>query len=84
MKLHDGYNDAQDFFSENNAATYDSLVNYATFGRDKAWKNQITKIVDKGRFKPTAILDLAAGTGILSSKLENGSMLSLFIRWISH
>ena len=73
MKIHDGYNDAQDFFSENNAATYDSLVNYATFGRDKAWKNQITKIVDKGRFKPTAILDLAAGTGILSSKLENGS-----------
>lgn len=73
MKLHDGYAYAQYFFSANNAATYDSLVNYATFGQDKTWKNQIAKIVNKGGFKPSVILDLAAGTGILSSKLEAGS-----------
>jgi demethylmenaquinone methyltransferase / 2-methoxy-6-polyprenyl-1,4-benzoquinol methylase len=73
MKLHDGYSYAQYFFSAKNAATYDSLVYYATFGQDKVWKNQIAKIVKRHTFNPTIILDLAAGTGILSLKLKEGS-----------
>jgi demethylmenaquinone methyltransferase/2-methoxy-6-polyprenyl-1,4-benzoquinol methylase len=72
MKLHDGYSYAKHFFSARNAATYDSLVYYATFGRDKVWKDQIAKIVKKDSLKPTIILDLAAGTGILSLKLKEG------------
>lgn len=73
MNLHEGYNYAQNFFNANNAATYDSVVSFATLGRDKMWKTQITKIIDNGKSIPTTILDLAAGTGILSSMLDRGS-----------
>ena len=37
------------------------------------WKTQIAKIVDEGEFIPTTILELAAGTGILSSMLDQMS-----------
>jgi demethylmenaquinone methyltransferase/2-methoxy-6-polyprenyl-1,4-benzoquinol methylase len=37
------------------------------------WKTQIAKIIDKGKSSPTTILDLAAGTGILSSMLDQRS-----------
>jgi len=73
MKIHDGYTYALNFFTAKNAATYDSVVRYATFGQDRIWKNQIAKIVDRGKFIPANILDLAAGTGILSSMLEERS-----------
>lgn len=73
MPLHDGYSEVRKFFNANNVATYDSVVRYATFGRDKMWKNQIAKMMCNGSFTPTAILDLAAGTGILSSILERKS-----------
>ena len=73
MILHEGYNYAQNFFNANNAATYDSVVYFATLGRDKIWKTQIAKIIDKGKSIPTTILDLAAGTGILSSMLDRRS-----------
>ena len=73
MTLHDGYSKARRFFNANNVATYDLVVHYATFGRDKMWKDQIAKIIGNGSLIPTAILDLAAGTGILSSILERRS-----------
>lgn len=73
MSIHDGYTYARNFFTAKNAATYDSVVRCATFGQDKMWKNQIAKIVDNGGFIPANILDLAAGTGILSSILERRS-----------
>ena len=73
MRIHYGYNYAHNFFTAKNAATYDSVVRYATFGQDRIWKNQIAKIVDSGNFIAANILDLAAGTGILSSMLEGRS-----------
>lgn len=73
MILHEGYNYARNFFNANNAATYDYVVSFATLGRDKMWKIQIAKIIGKGKSIPTTILDLAAGTGILSSMLYQGS-----------
>ncbi len=73
MILHEGYNYARKFFNASNAATYDSVVCFATLGRDKMWKSQIAKIVDEGEFIPTTILELAAGTGILSSMLDQMS-----------
>jgi demethylmenaquinone methyltransferase/2-methoxy-6-polyprenyl-1,4-benzoquinol methylase len=75
MTLHDGYNEVRRFFNANNVATYDLVVHYATFGRDKMWKDEIAKMIGNGSLipTPTAILDLAAGTGILSSILEQRS-----------
>jgi demethylmenaquinone methyltransferase / 2-methoxy-6-polyprenyl-1,4-benzoquinol methylase len=60
--LHNGYKYAREFFSAENASSYDSVVHYATFGRDIVWKNQILKLA----YGRTDILDLASGTGILS------------------
>jgi demethylmenaquinone methyltransferase/2-methoxy-6-polyprenyl-1,4-benzoquinol methylase len=37
------------------------------------WKTQIAKIIDEGESIPTTILELAAGTGILSSMLDQMS-----------
>ena len=48
-------------FFEDTASSYDRIVHYATFGRDRFWKNQILDKVS-GR----SILDLACGTGILT------------------
>jgi demethylmenaquinone methyltransferase/2-methoxy-6-polyprenyl-1,4-benzoquinol methylase len=48
-------------FFEDTASSYDKIVLYTTFGRDKFWKNQILDKVS-GR----SILDLACGTGILT------------------
>lgn len=73
MTLHDGHSEARRFFDANNVATYDLVVRYATFGRDTMWKDQIAKMVGNGSVNPTAVLDLAAGTGILSSILERRS-----------
>ncbi len=70
MTINEGYNYAREFFNESTSASYDSVVYFATFGRDRFWKDQIVKIVDNGAPEPAAILDLAAGTGVLSSRLE--------------
>ena len=50
------------FFS-GTGATYDFMVNFATFGIDRWWKR---RIVDLLPLNPTRILDLACGTGILT------------------
>ena len=63
LKLHDGYKNARRFFTYDNATNYDSIVRFTTFGQDYVWKNQIVKIIGKRRL----VLDLACGTGILSS-----------------
>ncbi|MGI0037279.1 MAG: class I SAM-dependent methyltransferase [Nitrososphaera sp.] len=65
MLLHGGHNTAQKFFTPANAASYDAVARYATFGKDKAWKR---RIVGKVR-SCYSILELASGTGILSSML---------------
>lgn len=48
-------------FFEGTGSTYDSMVNWATFGIDRLWKQQIVALIPDGR---GAVLDLACGTGI--------------------
>jgi demethylmenaquinone methyltransferase/2-methoxy-6-polyprenyl-1,4-benzoquinol methylase len=69
MKLHQGYIKTRKFFTSQNASEYDSIVSFCTFGQDSLWKKQILRIIDKH----DRILDLACGTGILSSMLINTS-----------
>ena len=63
LKVHNGYKNARTFFTSDNAANYDSIVRFTTFGQDYIWKNQIVKMIGKR----CLVLDLACGTGILSS-----------------
>lgn len=42
--------------------SYDEIVHLATWGRDKAWKEELISFISE----PGRILDLACGTGILS------------------
>ena len=65
MLLHEGHATAQKFFTPANAASYDSVARYATFGQDKVWKREIVERVRGCR----SVLELACGTGILSSML---------------
>lgn len=48
-------------FFTNTSSTYDKIVSYTTFGKDRIWKRYI---LDKIHGK--SILDLACGTGILT------------------
>ena len=67
MLLHEGHYTALEFFTPTNAASYDAVSRYATFGKDKAWKRRIVDMVGNSY----SILELASGTGILSSMLAN-------------
>jgi demethylmenaquinone methyltransferase / 2-methoxy-6-polyprenyl-1,4-benzoquinol methylase len=58
---------ARKFFTTENAASYDLLAFIATFGEDRQWKRQIIKRVKKDN---GLMLDLACGTGILTSMLD--------------
>lgn len=66
MLLHEGHAAARDFFTPANASSYDTVANYTTFGQDKAWKRQIVNRVQSCH----CVLELACGTGILSSMLS--------------
>jgi demethylmenaquinone methyltransferase / 2-methoxy-6-polyprenyl-1,4-benzoquinol methylase len=65
MLVHEGHAQARRFFTQTNADSYDLIVRLATFGRDIAWKYEIIRAVSHQR----QILELACGTGILSSML---------------
>lgn len=67
MSLHDGHTTAGRFFTSANANSYDTIASLATFGQDFAWKHEIVKAV--GRRK--SVLELACGTGVLSSMLAD-------------
>jgi demethylmenaquinone methyltransferase/2-methoxy-6-polyprenyl-1,4-benzoquinol methylase len=54
---------ARRFFSSNNAASYEKIVKFATFGRDSIWKRTMSNLLTKDH---CYLLDLACGTGILS------------------
>jgi demethylmenaquinone methyltransferase/2-methoxy-6-polyprenyl-1,4-benzoquinol methylase len=66
LLIHEGHKNARKFFNSKTASSYDSIVRLTTFGQDYLWKNHISSIVDKRE----NILDLACGTGILSSILS--------------
>lgn len=53
-------------FFNGTGATYDFMVNAATFGIDRLWKKQILRRVPP---RPGRILDLACGTGISTRSL---------------
>jgi demethylmenaquinone methyltransferase / 2-methoxy-6-polyprenyl-1,4-benzoquinol methylase len=63
---YDGQRIARTFFTFKNASTYDQIVRFTTFGQDYYWKTQIIGILSK---RQMSVLDLACGTGILSSML---------------
>lgn len=65
MLVHEGHASARRFFTPDNAGSYDSVVRLATFGRDSAWKREIIRAIGSGN----SVLELACGTGILSSML---------------
>jgi demethylmenaquinone methyltransferase/2-methoxy-6-polyprenyl-1,4-benzoquinol methylase len=61
------------FFTNINADSYDLISRLATFGQDIAWKHEIIRAVS-GR---SHILELACGTGVLSSMLaERGKSVA--------
>ena len=66
--MHSGLHSAKDFFTEQNANTYDQIVRYATIGRDNHWKKNIL-----ARIQGNIVLDLASGTGILSEMIRNSN-----------
>ena len=61
-----GQKTAERFFTSENASTYDYIVRFTTFGQDHLWKDHMVKIINNQHM---CILDLACGTGILSSML---------------
>lgn len=66
MEQNQGYSFAIKFFNQHNASSYDTLVKIATLGQDYYWKKKISnKISNKG-----LVLDMACGTGILSSLIS--------------
>jgi len=52
-------------FFDNTASSYDKVVVWATFGKDKFWKNEILNHIPDSDL----ILDLACGTGIVTRKI---------------
>jgi demethylmenaquinone methyltransferase / 2-methoxy-6-polyprenyl-1,4-benzoquinol methylase len=73
MLVHEGHVQAMRFFTSINANSYDLISRLATFGQDTAWKHQIIKAVSHR----SHILELACGTGILSSMLaERGKSVA--------
>ena len=84
--LSDGHKTASRFFTPVNASSYDSVVRIATFGNDYLWKRYILEIIERHEYShhsshssssfPSSshgsftYLDLACGTGILSSSLK--------------
>jgi demethylmenaquinone methyltransferase/2-methoxy-6-polyprenyl-1,4-benzoquinol methylase len=83
LQIHDGHRTALRFFTSINASSYDAVVRITTFGQDHIWKKHILDVIDKHhlschcsysslRFStgPHMCLDLASGTGILSSLIK--------------
>ncbi len=46
-------------------SSYDEMVHFATWGRDKRWKEELLGLMES----PRRVLDLASGTGILSLEM---------------
>ena len=52
-------------FFDKTSSSYDKIVAYCTFGKDRYWKNKICQYLPMG----DSYLDLACGTGILTQKI---------------
>ncbi len=53
-------------FFDKTSVTYDKVVRWTTFGKDRYWKKEILKQIPEVRL----VLDLGCGTGILSRKIS--------------
>lgn len=62
---------AQSFFNKDNSGSYDKLVKLATLGQDSNWKKKIVEMVPHG----SLVLEMACGTGILTSLLRQNNNL---------
>ena len=60
---------AQSFFNKNNSGSYDRLVRLATLGQDMKWKKKLVESVPDG----SLVLEMACGTGILTSLLKQNN-----------
>ena len=69
--IHNGQIIAKKFFSFKNSKSYDHIVKYTTFGKDSLWKKNMIKHIDN---EQKCILDLACGTGILSSYIPSNKL----------
>ncbi len=67
---------ARKFFSYKNASSYDKIVRFTTFYKDSSWKKEMVGFIEG---KNKLILDLACGTGILSSFIRCESVQSRII-----
>jgi demethylmenaquinone methyltransferase/2-methoxy-6-polyprenyl-1,4-benzoquinol methylase len=65
LLVHDGHESSRRFFTSTNAGSYERVAKYATFGQDFKWKRYIVEGI--GNQDP--VLELACGTGVLSSML---------------
>jgi demethylmenaquinone methyltransferase / 2-methoxy-6-polyprenyl-1,4-benzoquinol methylase len=65
VNLETGIETAKRFFA-GNSASYDHISLLCTFGADRWWKHKIISMIPSN---PTAIMDQACGTGILSLKI---------------
>jgi demethylmenaquinone methyltransferase/2-methoxy-6-polyprenyl-1,4-benzoquinol methylase len=65
MLVHDGHTSARRFFTSANADSYDKIVRLTTFGQDFVWKREIVRAIGSRK----SVLELACGTGVLSSML---------------
>lgn len=73
MLIHEGHAHAMRFFTPANADSYDLILRLATFGRDNTWKHEIIKTLSHH----SQVLELACGTGVLSSMLvEEGKSVT--------
>ncbi|WP_148686597.1 class I SAM-dependent methyltransferase [Candidatus Nitrosocosmicus hydrocola] len=79
MNSNIGVEYARAFFAKENSRDYDRLVRLATLGQDSMWKKKIVSKIPTNSF----VLDLACGTGILSSLLiKNGDeVLGIDLTW---
>lgn len=71
MDMATGVKLAQSFFNKDNSGSYDRLVKLATLGQDLNWKKKLVESVPKG----SLVLEMACGTGILSSLLKQNNNL---------
>ncbi len=60
---------AQSFFNKDNSGSYDRLVKLATLGQDFNWKKKLVENVPNG----SLVLEMACGTGILTSLLKQNN-----------
>lgn len=68
------------FFS-GTGGSYDSMVNYATFGIDSLWKRRMVNLIPP---HSTRVLDLACGTGIstrtIATRFPNSTVVGVELR----